>query len=217
MTTGPPDTAAVESQSRDQPATLGRLALAQAQRRQRAIGAALELAAERGHPDAIQMRDIAERSNVAIGTIYKYFSSKDQILGIALVEWMGQLELDPSSYSADELPLVERAVVVLRRASESIEREPELARTLFLAASSSAGRVVGLEHDLSRMSSRILAGALAGMDDVTRRGVQRVLTHVWYSSLTRWVNGWQDLSEIGNELEFACRWLISGPPVQVGA
>src|SRR4029434_3569150 len=45
-------------------------------RRQRVILTALELAAEGGY-DAVQMRDVAARANVALGTIYRYFSSKD--------------------------------------------------------------------------------------------------------------------------------------------
>ena len=55
------------------------LTAAQAARRERVVRAALELAAEGGY-DAVQMRDVASRSEVALGTIYRYFSSKDHLL-----------------------------------------------------------------------------------------------------------------------------------------
>jgi AcrR family transcriptional regulator len=46
----------------------------QAARRGRVIEAAMALAAEGGY-DAVQMRDVASGANVALGTIYRYFTS----------------------------------------------------------------------------------------------------------------------------------------------
>ena len=56
----------------------------QAARRGRVLDAALELAAEGGY-DAVQMRDVAARAQVALGTIYRYFSSKDHLLAACQV------------------------------------------------------------------------------------------------------------------------------------
>ena len=67
------------------------LTKSQAARRQRVVAAALELGSEGGY-DAVQMRDVAARANVALGTIYRYFSSKDHLLAAALVEWVKDLE-----------------------------------------------------------------------------------------------------------------------------
>ena len=60
-------------------------------RRDRVIQAALELAEEGGY-DAVQMRDVATTASVALGTIYRYFTSKDHLLAAALVEWSGDLK-----------------------------------------------------------------------------------------------------------------------------
>ena len=62
----------------------------QAARRGRVLDAALELAAEGGY-DAVQMRDVAARAQVALGTIYRYFASKDHLLAACQVElWRAQ-------------------------------------------------------------------------------------------------------------------------------
>ena len=61
------------------------LTKSQAARRERVIRAAMELGAEGGY-DAVQMRDVAQRAGVALGTIYRYFSSKDHLLAAAMVE-----------------------------------------------------------------------------------------------------------------------------------
>ncbi len=68
-----------------------RLTAKQVARRARVVDAALELAAEGGY-DAVQMRDVATRAGVALGTIYRYFSSKDELLAAALVEWAAVVE-----------------------------------------------------------------------------------------------------------------------------
>jgi len=62
----------------------------QLRRRGRVIAAALELGAEGGY-EAVQMRDVAARADVALGTIYRYFSSKDHVLAAAMQEWTGAL------------------------------------------------------------------------------------------------------------------------------
>jgi AcrR family transcriptional regulator len=67
------------------------LARSQAARRERVVSAALSLAAEGGY-DAVQMRDVAVRASVALGTIYRYFTSKDHLLAAACVGWVGDLE-----------------------------------------------------------------------------------------------------------------------------
>ena len=67
------------------------LTKSQAARRQRVLVAALELGADGGY-DAVQMRDIAASAEVALGTIYRYFPSKDALLAAAMVEWMEDLE-----------------------------------------------------------------------------------------------------------------------------
>ena len=38
------------------------------------------------------MKDVAERSGVALGTIYRYFSSKDHVAAAALLEWARSLD-----------------------------------------------------------------------------------------------------------------------------
>jgi AcrR family transcriptional regulator len=48
-------------------------------RRERILDAAMELAAEGGW-DAVQMREVADRAEVALGTLYRYFPSKVQLL-----------------------------------------------------------------------------------------------------------------------------------------
>src|SRR5688572_2175977 len=56
---------------------------AQAERRKRIIDATIALASKGGY-DAVQMRAVAEKADVALGTLYRYFPSKIHLLVVGL-------------------------------------------------------------------------------------------------------------------------------------
>ena len=81
----------------------------------------MELGSAGGY-DAVQMRDVATTADVALGTIYRYFSSKDHLLAEALVEWV--LDLGPAGHQARPPvgdTVAERVLDVLRRATRAME------------------------------------------------------------------------------------------------
>ena len=54
------------------------------------LAATFELAADGGF-DAVQMRDVAAAADVALGTVYRYFSSKERLLLEAMAEQQSDL------------------------------------------------------------------------------------------------------------------------------
>src|SRR5260370_36808420 len=56
---------------------------AQRERRNRILDATLAIASKGGY-EAVQMRAVAERADVAVGTLYRYFPSKVHLLVSAL-------------------------------------------------------------------------------------------------------------------------------------
>src|SRR3954471_12102723 len=58
----------------------------QAGRRDLVVAAATELA-EAGGYDAVVMKEVADRSGVALATIYRWFASKDALLTEVLLVW----------------------------------------------------------------------------------------------------------------------------------
>lgn len=68
---------------------------AQLGRRRRVLDAVIDLVAA-GRLDDMGMKDVAERSGVALGTIYRYFSSRDHMAAAALADWAGALDGRPA-------------------------------------------------------------------------------------------------------------------------
>src|SRR3954451_16637018 len=111
------------------------LTSSQAARRQRVLVSALDLAAAGGY-EAVQMRDVATSAGGALGTIYRYFPSKDALLAAAMVEWMEDLERRVSQRGPRGDTTAERVYDVLRRAVSTMERQPQLAVAVITALTS---------------------------------------------------------------------------------
>src|SRR5207344_457638 len=102
---------------------------AQRERRKRILDATLALASKGGY-DAVQMRTVAERADVALGTLYRYFPSKIHLLVSALA-----LELEKIQEKLERKPIPgdtpdERMQFVLSRVTRAMQREPHLTEAM---------------------------------------------------------------------------------------
>lgn len=180
----------------------------QAERRRRVIAAAIDLGAGGGY-DAVQMRDLSARSDVALGTIYRYYSSKDHVLAEALVEWVEDLDGQIARRPPTGATTADRMVDILRRATRTMEREPRLSEAVIRALSASDPKVIECQQVVGATMARIQDRAFAeGFDADTRAGIVRALGWIWYAALVGWVNGWSGIGKVGDELELAARLLI---------
>jgi len=184
------------------------LTKSQVARRGRVIDAALSLGAEGGY-DAVQMRDVATNAGVALGTIYRYFSSKDHLLAETLVEWASELGRKVSRKPAKGEALSERVIDVLRRATRGMELEPKLSEAVVTALSSTDPHAARCQREVGDVMNNIIASAFpADFDAATRDDICRVLGHVWFSSLVGWVNRWYGINHVGDEVEIAAHLLL---------
>jgi AcrR family transcriptional regulator len=184
------------------------LTRSQTARRQRVIAAAIELASAGGY-DAVQMRDVATTADVALGTIYRYFASKDHLLAATLVEWTRDLQARILQRPARGSSPADRVVDVLHRATRSLERNPMLTAALITAVSAPDPAIKECQREVNDIMVEVLSGAMADdVPDELKAGVCRVMSHVWFSSLVGWVNGWGGGVDIGDELEVAARLLL---------
>jgi AcrR family transcriptional regulator len=184
------------------------LTRSQTARRERVIAAAIELASAGGY-DAVQMRDVATTADVALGTIYRYFASKDHLLAATLVEWTRDLQARVLQRPARGSSPADRVVDVLHRATRSLERNPMLTAALITAVSAPDPAIKECQREVNDIMVEVLSGAMADdVPDELKAGVCRVMSHVWFSSLVGWVNGWGGGVDIGDELEVAARLLL---------
>lgn len=187
-----------------------KLTPSQAERRQRVIDAAMELGAEGGY-DAVQMRDVAARAGVAMGTVYRYFKSKDHLLAAVLVHWAEMLERQLAQSPARGDNGVERVVDVLSRATRTMARRPGLVAAVMAPRASTDPAVIECQDHVAAVMDRVMLRAIGDPlpPDVEDR--TRILGYVWYATLLGWVNGWSNVGRVSDDMQTAARLLLSTP------
>ena len=181
---------------------------AQRERRKRILDATLALASKGGY-DAVQMREVAERADVALGTLYRYFPSKIHLLVGALTEEMDQIQdkLDRKPIPGDTP--AERMLFVLRRVTKNMQRDPMLTeamtRAFMFADPSAAAEVNTVAQQMTRMFTRAMHDGEPSADDIA---IARVIGDVWLSNLVAWVTRRASADDVSSRLELAARLLL---------
>lgn len=179
----------------------------QLERRRRVLDAAMGLASEGGY-EAVQMRDVAARADVALGTVYRYFSSKDHLLAAALVHWVEQLSLSLGGVVLDGGTPAERVATLLGDATVVMSKQPKLVAALLTPMSSPDPGVTECREQVSEIMERLVtsaAGTPAPADIADRA---RMLGHIWYSTVLSWIHGSADLDSVVADLAIATRLLL---------
>jgi len=180
----------------------------QAERRGRVIQAAMMLARDGGY-EAVHMRDVSARADVAMGTIYRYFSSKDELLAAGLVTWIKLLRNRLSERTLRGDTPAERLGNTLALASTVSEEAVPLMRALIRAVSSTDPAVAPHRAEVDRLLGEIIMRGMGELPPgVDAEGIRRVIGHVWSSSLNRWVSGMAPTGSVAEELRRAADLLL---------
>jgi AcrR family transcriptional regulator len=169
----------------------------------------MALAAEGGY-EAVVMRDLADQSNVALGTLYNYFVSKDHLLAAAWIEWTEELESRIMTRPPQGDTAADRVVDVLSRVCTALGRQPKLVSAILTAASSVVPEVTEQAGQVSEVTYGMIRSALSLADPDREARVARVLGHVLHSALLAWIHGRTDISGVVADLEDAAHLLLDG-------
>ncbi|WP_007024422.1 cholesterol catabolism transcriptional regulator KstR [Saccharomonospora iraqiensis] len=181
---------------------------AQRDRRRRILDATLTLASKGGY-DAVQMRTVAERADVALGTLYRYFPSKVHLLVSSLAR---EFERAQDRLGRGPIPgdtPVERVLYVLGRNTRALQRDPQLTEAMvraFMFADTTAAAEV---ERVGRLLEEMFATAM-GIAEPTEadRDVFHVVADVWMANLVAWVTRRASATDVANRLELSVRLLL---------
>ena len=167
-------------------------------RRRALLAAAQQLLAEREF-EQIQVREVAEAAGVALGTLYRYFPSKELLYAHALLDWSegfaSRASTAPGSTDADRL---RRA---LHRAVRAYERAPTYFRMINLLEVCPDDDVRAAFASFSEQFFGELRRALVDADPADAETIVFVAASVLDSGLRGWVNGMASLAEVRRRLD----------------
>jgi AcrR family transcriptional regulator len=189
----------------------------------RAIVDAAVALAERGGFEGVRLRDVAEASGVALGTLYKYFRSKEEILLFAVNEDMERLETVLRERPPRGENPTERLSEFFARATRGFVRRSDYAHAVLRATAaghaSTAVQQAGFHLRLSRMVVAALRGeAPPAAKPLTEpvgsereQQVALVLEHVWFACLLGWVSGLHPVKTVTERMRDAVSLLLDRP------
>src|SRR5690606_2686704 len=194
-------------------APMGMRSRSQNQRRKRIVQTAAALAL-RGGVEAMQMRTVAERAGVALGTLYRYFPSKMDLVVAVVTEELDLLEASIGRRPPAGEGAAGRTVDVLMRATRGLMREPELAdalvRSLIMAE---------VKTELGQRITDLLwrvafGGAEPEGAEPDREGTEYILVgslaSVWIFELLEILKGHRDVEQVQHRLTVAADRLFAG-------
>ncbi|HWJ81433.1 MAG TPA: TetR family transcriptional regulator [Nocardioides sp.] len=186
---------------------------AQRDRRKRILDATYELAKEGGF-DAVQMRAVAEKAEVALGTLYRYFPSKIHLLVAALDQQFAEAALRLNARDIPGDSSADRVLYVLKRLTRGMQGDPKLTEALtraFMFADSSVAEGI---HSVGMAMTSIVTHAMYGgpssAESVTDEdiAIARVIGDVWLSALVGWVTGRSTAEQTAAHMETAVRLVL---------
>ncbi len=181
---------------------------AQRDRRKRILDATIALATKGGY-DAVQMRAVAERAEVALGTLYRYFPSKIHLLvsGLAREFERNQERIEKATVPGDTQ--YDRVLFVLGRVTRAMQRDPHLTeamtRAFMFADTSAAAEVDHVSRLMERMFTRVMHEGDPTDED---KAIARVIGDVWLSNLVSWVTRRASATDVTTRLELTVRLLL---------
>ena len=182
---------------------------AQRARRERILAATLALAAKGGY-DAVQMREVAERSEVALGTLYRYFPSKVHLLVSAMAHELERMRVRLQRKAIPGSTRQERVSYVLERSTHSLQRDPNLTealvRAMMAADATVADEVTGVRNQMADLIIQAMRnGSPPSEEDVAYAGI---LQDVWFARQIAWLGGRTDSDSVWAEIDEAIKLVL---------
>jgi TetR/AcrR family transcriptional regulator, cholesterol catabolism regulator len=187
---------------------------AQQARRDRIVDAGLALLAERDY-ERIQVKDVALGANVALGTLYHYFSSKEQLFAEVLVRWAATLRTNISRNPLRGTTDAQRLTQVINRSVRAFQRQPSLARLVAMLETSADPDATEILARLAQTTNDIYVEAIHDVDRETAQRIVTVVDAVLAARLRAWVAGRITITTVTDDLADAIGLLLD--PASVGA
>lgn len=186
------------------------------ERSRRIVETSIELA-ERGGFEAVRLRDVAAHAGVALGTLYRRFRSKEDLLVAALEQETRAVAQRIRQRPPKGADASERVVGFFVIATRGMLRRPNLSRAMLRATAAGEpvlAQKVEVFHDLMlRMIVSALRGESVdtGAEEISEqeRLVGDLLNRVWFALMMSWAGGVQSQGTIAEQMRASVELVLA--------
>jgi len=179
----------------------------QLERRAKVVEVATALADAGGY-DAVVMKEVAERSGVALATLYRWFASKDQLLAEVLLRWGGELSTRLRPHPPATGDAAARLGTVFLSVMETAASRPRLAAAVVAAVLAVEPGVIEAQTDFHAMVVEWIDLGIGADEIADRDDVVGVLELVAFAMIIQLVSGSETARSAAARIETAARLLI---------
>jgi AcrR family transcriptional regulator len=182
----------------------------QQERRDRLVDAGLALLDTRHYED-IQVKDVADAADVALGTLYHYFSSKEHLFAEVLIKWAATLRTNLNRHPLAGCTTTERLTETFHRAVRGFQKQPQLARLVATLEMSSDPFATEIFGRLDQATTSVYLEALAASPAIPvpqAEGIVRVMNSVFSVCLREWSFGRMPIVQFYDRISETARLLL---------
>jgi len=177
--------------------------------RDRILDIVAELLETEGY-DAVQLREVARRARTSLATIYKRYSTRDELILAALHSWMDEHRYSGLDHQTPESSenVYDGMMRLLRTIFEPWEQHPAMLTAFFRARAAPGGQELfrrGLDITVPSFMQ-----VLADVDVAFVRDLETILSTVIYGLLGRFAAGEIEITDIVPSLDRTVYWLTTG-------
>jgi AcrR family transcriptional regulator len=193
--------------SREAPSVLPAVPSTPAQhgRHDRILEAATEMLTA-GGPEALQMKELSQRADVSLATLYRYFPAKDHVL-LAITQHryeraLARVRAEPARPGT----VRERVTTHLLREFRAEQREPQLTGALYAAISETIRDYREVIQRIEQAHLAVIAHVAAGGAALSpaHRAALPVVADVFTAATRRWLAGVSSPAQARFEIRIGC-------------
>jgi TetR/AcrR family transcriptional regulator, cholesterol catabolism regulator len=190
-------------------------------RRDKILDVAVALAEEGGFEN-VRQRDVAAGAGVALGTLYKSFRSKEDILSAALEREAEVLERRLEDKPAAGANPIDRLAGFFVMITRGLCKKPKYARAVLRAMASGEPEVAGKVAAYQERMTGLIIAAMRGVGRLSYTDVKAsppskkeatmaaALQQFWFASLVGWSAGLVSVNEVIEQMRWVTRTLDRG-------
>jgi AcrR family transcriptional regulator len=180
-------------------------------RRQRIVRAALKALAGSDY-EQVKISEVARDSGVALGTLYRYFASKEHLFAAVFVEWHGalkkKLEREPLRGEAE----ADRLRDIFHRMIRAFQLQPQFYRVMMMLTATTDAYASDLYQSLAAQARDTTAMAFDGSLDPDRTAIVATLNAVLDEALRSWVMNRKTIADVYADVDNAIRLIYEFSP-----
>ncbi|GAA5037047.1 AcrR family transcriptional regulator [Thermocatellispora tengchongensis] len=183
----------------------------QRERRSRIVRAALRSLANSDY-ERVKVSDVARDAGVALGTLYRYFTSKEHLFAAVFLEWQEGLKRKLAKPAPAGDSERERVRDVLHRTLRAFQLQPQFYRVLVVLQTTGDPYAAEIFQSLDKIFAEIVSPAFEGPFDEDRKAVFHVLQAVLDQGLRSWIMGRLAIGDVYARVDEAIRLIYDHPP-----